>query len=61
MIRIVSMGRPYNEKFADVKWEKNDDHLQAWKEGRTGVPIIDAVRSCPYRFLLSNSIAISYS
>lgn len=38
----VSMGRPYNEKFADVKWEKNDDHLQAWKEGRTGVPIIDA-------------------
>lgn len=38
----VSMGRPYLEKFADVKWEKDGDMLQAWKEGRTGVPIVDA-------------------
>lgn len=36
------MGRPFQEKFADVLWETNDEHLQAWKEGRTGVPIVDA-------------------
>lgn len=39
----VSMGRPYLEKFANVKWEINDEHLQAWKDGKTGVPIVDAV------------------
>ncbi|THH32951.1 hypothetical protein EUX98_g1252 [Antrodiella citrinella] len=38
----VSMGRPFLEKFADVKWETNEKHLQAWKDGRTGVPIVDA-------------------
>jgi deoxyribodipyrimidine photo-lyase len=30
----VSMGRPFQEKFADVKWEVNDEHLQAWKDGK---------------------------
>lgn len=39
----VSMGRPYLEKFASVKWEVNEQHLQAWKDGKTGVPIVDAV------------------
>ncbi|KAI0052987.1 hypothetical protein FA95DRAFT_1482511 [Auriscalpium vulgare] len=38
----VSMGRPFQEKYADVKWETNQAHLDAWKEGRTGVPIVDA-------------------
>ncbi|KAI1795162.1 DNA photolyase, FAD-binding/Cryptochrome [Ganoderma leucocontextum] len=38
----VSMGRPFQEKYADVRWETNEEHLQAWKEGRTGVPIVDA-------------------
>ncbi|CDO71294.1 hypothetical protein BN946_scf184908.g51 [Trametes cinnabarina] len=38
----VSMGRPFQEKYADVRWETNPDHLQAWKDGRTGVPIVDA-------------------
>ena len=36
------MGRPFQEKFADVKWEVNDEHFNAWKEGKTGVPIVDA-------------------
>ncbi|ELU45586.1 putative DNA photolyase [Rhizoctonia solani AG-1 IA] len=40
----VSMGRPFQEKFADVKWETNAAHLKAWKEGKTGVPIVDAIR-----------------
>ncbi|KAG8727512.1 hypothetical protein FRC12_022451, partial [Ceratobasidium sp. 428] len=38
----VSMGRPFHEKYADVKWETNAAHLKAWKEGKTGVPIVDA-------------------
>ncbi|KLO14947.1 hypothetical protein SCHPADRAFT_825455 [Schizopora paradoxa] len=38
----VSMGRPYHEKYANVKWETSEKHFQAWKEGRTGVPIVDA-------------------
>ncbi|TFY79970.1 hypothetical protein EWM64_g4035 [Hericium alpestre] len=38
----VSMGRPFQEKYADVKWETNEEHLEAWKQGRTGVPIVDA-------------------
>lgn len=41
----VSMGRPYLEKFSDVKWEVNEEHLQAWKDGKTGVPNVDAVRA----------------
>ncbi|KAF7977458.1 hypothetical protein HWV62_3639 [Athelia sp. TMB] len=38
----VSMGRPFNEKFNDVKWEVNEEHLRRWQEGKTGVPIVDA-------------------
>jgi deoxyribodipyrimidine photo-lyase len=38
----VSMGRPFNEKYADVKWEVDEDKLRKWKEGKTGVPIVDA-------------------
>ncbi|KAI0677169.1 DNA photolyase, FAD-binding/Cryptochrome [Trametes maxima] len=38
----VSMGRPFQEKYAGVRWETDAAHLQAWKDGRTGVPIVDA-------------------
>jgi deoxyribodipyrimidine photo-lyase len=38
----VSMGRPFNEKYASMKWEKDEDMLRRWQEGKTGVPIIDA-------------------
>ncbi|KIY74171.1 hypothetical protein CYLTODRAFT_340648 [Cylindrobasidium torrendii FP15055 ss-10] len=45
----VSMGRPYLEKYSDVVWEDavdadgNDtEAVKAWKEGRTGYPIVDA-------------------
>jgi len=38
----VSMGRPFQERYADVKWETNEEHLNAWKKGMTGVPIVDA-------------------
>lgn len=38
------MGRPFIEKYANIKWETAslEEHLQAWKDGRTGVPIVDA-------------------
>lgn len=39
----VSMGRPFQEKYADVKWETNLKHYEAWKNGMTGYPIVDAV------------------
>ncbi|KAG2093703.1 uncharacterized protein F5147DRAFT_820849 [Suillus discolor] len=38
----VSMGRPFQEKFADVKWEIDEEHLNAWQGGKTGVPNVDA-------------------
>jgi hypothetical protein len=36
------MSRPFNLNFDGVVWEHNDAHLQAWKDGRTGFPIVDA-------------------
>ena len=39
----VSMGRPFHEKFQCVKWETNEAAFEAWKEGKTGYPIVDAV------------------
>jgi deoxyribodipyrimidine photo-lyase len=53
----VSMGRPYLEKYADVVWENHQDvsggkedvdseYLKAWKDGKTGVPIVDAGMRC---------------
>jgi len=39
----VSMGRPFQEKYADVKWEVDQTKFDAWKDGMTGYPIVDAV------------------
>ncbi|KZV76131.1 hypothetical protein PENSPDRAFT_741498 [Peniophora sp. CONT] len=38
----VSMGRNFLEKYDDVQWETNQEHVDAWKAGKTGVPIVDA-------------------
>lgn len=38
----VSMGQPFQEKFAGARWEVNEEHLAAWKQGKTGIPIVDA-------------------
>lgn len=40
----VSMGRPFQEKYADIKWETDQSKFEAWKDGKTGYPIVDAVR-----------------
>jgi deoxyribodipyrimidine photolyase len=36
------MGRPFQERLANVRWEVSEDHLAAWKRGKTGIPIVDA-------------------
>ena len=38
----VSMNRPFRPEGDSVPWREAPDDLQAWKEGRTGFPIVDA-------------------
>ncbi|WP_346293933.1 FAD-binding domain-containing protein [Sphaerothrix gracilis] len=33
---------PYREALKDFPWINNEDHFQAWCEGKTGYPIVDA-------------------
>jgi deoxyribodipyrimidine photo-lyase len=33
---------PYRKPFQDFPWDNNPDHFQAWCEGKTGYPIVDA-------------------
>lgn len=41
------MGRPFLEKYANVVWEPDDgENVKRWKEGNTGVPIVDAAMRC---------------
>lgn len=34
--------KEFIEKFRGLKWENNKKHFEAWKEGKTGYPIVDA-------------------
>jgi deoxyribodipyrimidine photo-lyase len=38
----VCMNKPFKYEYTDIEWEYNDEHFAAWKEGRTGFPIVDA-------------------
>ncbi|KAF9464436.1 FAD binding domain of DNA photolyase-domain-containing protein [Collybia nuda] len=58
----ISMGRPFLEKYSNVVWEshqapdsisqgaedtdEDSEVLKKWKEGTTGVPIVDAAMRC---------------
>lgn len=43
----VCMGHAFITKFESVVWETDPAMLQAWKEGKTGYPIVDAAqRQC---------------
>lgn len=33
---------PLKNQFSSFPWENNQEHLEAWQEGRTGFPIVDA-------------------
>ncbi len=35
-------GRAFMEKFATLPWDNNREYFQAWCEGKTGFPIVDA-------------------
>ncbi len=38
----VCRHQPFKPETDRIEWNKNTDHLEAWKAGRTGVPIVDA-------------------
>ena len=38
--------RPFKENYEVIKWDNNKKLLQAWKDGKTGYPIIDAAMRC---------------
>ncbi len=35
-----------NRGYENTDWNKNEDYLQAWKDGKTGVPLVDALMRC---------------
>ena len=35
-------GKSLKEQYDKIKWKKNTKHLEAWKEGLTGFPVVDA-------------------
>ena len=38
----VSKGQPFQDYTKNIEWVFNEDHLNAWKNGNTGFPLIDA-------------------
>src|SRR5690554_5218505 len=38
----VSMHRAFKPKTEALVWNEPGEHFEAWKEGRTGIPIVDA-------------------
>lgn len=41
---LLSMHQPMQEKTRTIAWRSAPDELQAWREGRTGIPIVDAAQ-----------------
>jgi deoxyribodipyrimidine photo-lyase len=39
---IISMGKNFRREYDAVQWNSNEAHLEAWKHGQTGYPIVDA-------------------
>lgn len=42
----VSMGRAFRRETEAIRWRENESDFQAWCEGRTGFPIVDAAMRC---------------
>jgi len=36
------LSEPFNSRFADFPWDDNERLLEAWQQGQTGYPIVDA-------------------
>lgn len=41
-----SMEHAFNPQYEKIKWPNSPSHFQAWCEGRTGFPIVDAAMRC---------------
>lgn len=47
LIRVfpkLCMHRAFKPETERIRWSDNEAHFEAWKEGRTGVPIVDAAQ-----------------
>ncbi|KAF2644561.1 hypothetical protein P280DRAFT_390580 [Massarina eburnea CBS 473.64] len=42
----VCMNKPFKFEYTNIEWEYNEEHFNAWTEGRTGYPIVDAAMRC---------------
>jgi deoxyribodipyrimidine photo-lyase len=38
----VCMHKPYKPEYSNIEWSYNADHFEAWTQGKTGFPLIDA-------------------
>jgi deoxyribodipyrimidine photo-lyase len=54
----------FNPAFVNIPWRNNEDQFEAWKEGQTGVPIVDAamrqLRQIGWMHNRARMIAASY-
>ncbi|KAH9866359.1 hypothetical protein IAQ61_008364 [Plenodomus lingam] len=58
----TSMNLPQNLKFNSVRWEDNEDHWQAWINGQTGVPFVDAgMRQLAHEAWMHNRLRMNVS
>lgn len=39
---FVCMHKPFKYEYTEIEWEYNQEQFEAWCEGRTGFPIVDA-------------------
>jgi deoxyribodipyrimidine photo-lyase len=42
----VSMHRAFREETEAIEWSDDEGHFEAWCEGRTGYPLVDAAMRC---------------
>lgn len=40
------LERAMRPEYSSVRWERNPEYFEAWRQGRTGVPIVDAAMRC---------------
>lgn len=54
----------FNKGYLDFEYNKNDDHLERWKDGRTGYPLVDAcmraVKQTGYINFRMRSMCVSF-
>ena len=53
----VSRGQPFQDYSKKIKWRYREEEFQAWKEGKTGFPIVDAaMRQLHYEGWMHNRL-----